>query len=75
MILSLCSADTTLRIELSEEEFAALRGGKLDSDGMDDLARRCGIDPALLIGYLDDIRASSASAQESEGSCDYTDHL
>lgn len=75
MILSLHRADETIRIDMSADDFKALRNGSLGTERIHEVAEQTGIDPSWLIEYAEDIRRSMHESEEGDGACDYTDHL
>ncbi len=75
MILTLCNADTTLRITISPEAFALLRSSSITAGEVDAIAAECAVDPLILRRYVADLCREMQENIEMDASCDYTDHF
>lgn len=75
MILTLSSADNTIHIELSTEQFKRLRQPDVEKEEVETIARLVQVNPEYLYHYVDDLKRSVREMEELDGSCDYSDHL
>lgn len=75
MILTLCSQEKTLYIEISADQFKRLRNPDISREEITAIAVACHVDSAILIDYTEDLKKSVQESIEIDASCDYTDHF
>lgn len=75
MKLTFCTLSGTVHIEITPEQFKRLRDPSVTYQEIIDLARFCGIEPKILLNYVEDIKITTNEMDEIDGSCDYSDQL
>lgn len=75
MILTLCSPEENVHIEISADQFMRLRDSAVSTEEIAAIAAVCGVSAALLLEYTAELKKSAQETEEIDGSCDYSDHL
>lgn len=75
MILTLCSPEQTVHIEITMEQFKRLRHPDIASGEIESIAVEAAVDAQLLYNYVEDLKHSIREMIEIDSSCDYTDQL
>lgn len=75
MKLTLCSLNTTVCVEMAQDQFALLRDPHIRLEHIHRIAQECNVSSALLLEYTQDLKRTAQEHIELDGSCDYSDHL
>lgn len=75
MILTLCSPEENVHIEISADQFTRLRHPDVTVEEIEAIAAACGVSAVLLSTYVNDLKKATQEMLEIDGACDYTDHM